>query len=253
MAATLALASPSREALVERWLRASRSHSVARLDSGPHAAALGNSTAPTDLRSLAQRELGIAGRYHLMQPPAVAASEPWWLRAWSWIADRWGRFWKALFGRVHVGKAQAAGIGDVLLVVIVVVLIVVLVRLLRNLQFARSTSRLHSEPLEESPAPSALYALACAAASRADYGGAALLLFAATIALLDRQGAVDGTSSATVGDLRRELRARNAALVVAFDTVSGPFVQKAYAERAVDEPQWDRARNAFVTLSGVEG
>ena len=107
--------------------------------------------------------------------------------------------------------------------------------------------------MEETPAPTALYRLACAAASRADYGGAALLLFAATVALLDREGAVDGSSSATVGDLRRELRARNAALIGAFDTVAGPFVQKAYAERAIDEPQWDRARHAFVTLGGVEG
>jgi hypothetical protein len=74
------------------------------------------------------------------------------------------------------------------------------------------------------------------------------LLFAATVALLDRQGAVDGTASATVGDLRRELRAGNARLVGPFDAVAAPFVQEAYAERAVDEPQWHRARDAFATL-----
>jgi hypothetical protein len=55
-----------------------------------------------------------------------------------------------------------------------------------------------------------------------------------------------------VGDLRRELRAGDAALVPAFDAVAEPFVARAYAERAVDAPQWSRARAAydsFVALS----
>jgi hypothetical protein len=51
-----------------------------------------------------------------------------------------------------------------------------------------------------------------------------------------------------VGDLRRELRARNAALIVPFDEVAAPFVQKAYAEHAVEEPQWHRAHKAFAAL-----
>ena len=68
------------------------------------------------------------------------------------------------------------------------------------------------------------------------------------VALLDRQGAVDASASATVGDLRRELRAHNARLVAPFDAVAAPFVQEAYAERTVDEPQWHRARDAFAAL-----
>jgi hypothetical protein len=82
-----------------------------------------------------------------------------------------------------------------------------------------------------------------------EYGTAALLLFGATVALLDGRGAVAASRSATVGDLRRELRARDAPLVAAFDAVAAPFVEKAYAERRVDEPQWHRARDAFVVLS----
>ena len=109
----------------------------------------------------------------------------------------------------------------------------VVVRLLRNLQVDRSQSSPRPAPLEEPPAPRALYKQACNAAGRGDYGTAALLLFAAMIALLDRQGAVDATASATVGDLRRELRAGNARLVAPFDAVAAPFVQEAYAERAV--------------------
>jgi hypothetical protein len=248
VAATLAL-TPSREALIERWLRANRTHSVDRLDSAPRIAAKTAGATP-DLRALAERELGVVGRYQLAEPPPPPAAEPWWVRVWRWIDGRWQQLWRALFGRVHVGKEEAASIGDVLLVIVGLVLFFVVIRLLRNVQLARSAARVESEPFEESPTPRALYKQACNAATRGDYGTAALLLFAATVALLDRRGAVDAASSATVGDFRRELRARNVALTAAFDAVAAPFVQKAYAERAVDEPQWQRARAAFVTLSG---
>jgi hypothetical protein len=243
IAVVLAMATPSREALIERWLRANRAHSIAAL----HAAPTQGASAPANLRALADRELATRGRYQLSKP-IQTFNEPWWLRAWRWVLDRWQRFWNAIFGRVHVGKEQAASIGDVLLVAVGLLLIVVLIRLLRNLRIAGSQARMRAEPLTESPTPRALYKQACEAASDGDYGGAALLLFAATVALLDRQGAIHLTSSATVGDLRRTLRARNASLVDVFDTVAAPFVQQAYAERPVNESQWDRARAAFLAL-----
>ncbi len=167
--------------------------------------------------------------------------------AWQWIHDRWTQFWQRLFGRVHVGQQQAASIGDVVLVVLGLILVFVVVRLLMNLQLARDAASV-SVPLEAPPSPRALYKQACAAASDGDYGAAALLLFAATVALLDRRGDFDAAKSATVGDLRRALRSRNAKLVVPFDAVAGPFVQRAYAERRVDEPQWQHAREAFEQL-----
>jgi hypothetical protein len=247
VAAAAALAT-SKDALTERWLRANHTHSVARLASAPSPAA-----APPDLRILLQREFAIKGRYQLEGSPVAVTAEPWWSRGWDWMYGRWQRFWNALFGRVRVGGEAAASLGDVLLVLVGVVMMFVVVRLLRDLQITRSKSGPASAPLEEQPTPRALYKQACNAANRGDYGNAALLLFAATVALLDRQGAVDGTSSATVGDLRRELRARNAALLAPFDAVATPFVQKAYAERAVDEPQWHRARDGFARLQeGVQ-
>jgi hypothetical protein len=161
---------------------------------------------------------------------------------------RWQRFWEFLFARVRVGSQEAASLGDVLLVLVAVLMIVVVVRLLRNLQVERSQHAPPAAPLEEPPAPRTLYKQACNAAARGDFGTAALLLFAAMVALLERRGAVDASASATVGELRRELRARNARLVAAFDAVAAPFVQEAYAERAVAETQWHRARDAFATL-----
>jgi hypothetical protein len=241
IAAAAALA-PSKDALIERWLRANHAHVVARLAPAPAPAA----SAP-DLRALAQREFAVTGRYQLAKP-AVAAAEPWWLQAWDWMHKRWQRFWEFLFARVRVGSQEAASLGDVLLVLVAVLMIVVVVRLLRNLQVERSQHAPPAAPLEEPPAPRRLYKQACNAAARGDFGTAALLLFAAMVALLERRGAVDASASATVGELRRELRARNARLVAAFDAVAAPFVQEAYAERAVAETQWHRARDAFATL-----
>jgi hypothetical protein len=236
---------PSRDALVERWLRASHAHPVTRLNSGPSTA-----PPPPDLAALAQREFAIAGRYRLTAAPARAAGEPWWERAWDWIVQGWQKLWNLLFAHAHVGKATAASIGDVLLVIVGILLIYVVVRLLRNLQLSRTPAPAESEALPVPPAPFALYKEACAAAARGEYGAAALLLFGAMVAVLDRQGMVGFTTSSTVGDLRRTLRARNAAMVGSFDAVAAPFVQKAYAERPIDESQWQRARQAYVILSG---
>jgi hypothetical protein len=243
-AAALALAAPAREALIERWLHANRTHSMTRLESGPAARP---AVAPPDLRAFAERELATPGRYRLASRAAVV-SEPWWMRAWDWLAERWQRLWNAVFARVHVGRATAASMGDALLVLVGLVSIFVVVRLLMNIHLARSSASLDSTPLEERPSPRALYKEACNAANRGDYGGAALLLFAATLALLDRQGAVEAARSATVGDFRRALRGRDATLLPSFDAVAAPFVQRAYAERAVDELQWRHAREAFESL-----
>jgi hypothetical protein len=233
-----------RDSLIERWLQANRAHAAGSLNFGPR-----SSEKAPDLQALAQRELSIPGRYQIGNVPPAPASQPWWERAWLWVADRWEQMWKALFSHAHVGKAQAASIGDVLLVIVGVILIYCVVRIMHNVQVRRCAPRLESAPLEEGPSPRALYRSACNAASRGDYGTAALLLFAATVALLGRQGAVEITSTATVGDLRRELRVDNAALIPRFDAVAAPFVQRAYADRAVDEPQWQHARTAFESLS----
>ncbi|MFY9739546.1 MAG: hypothetical protein WAK11_10910 [Candidatus Cybelea sp.] len=241
--AAAAAPAPSKDALVERWLRANRTHVVVQLAPAPAPA-----ISPPDLRALAQREFAVKGRYRLAKPAVATAPEPWWLRAFHWIYKRWQRFWDLLFARVRVGPQGAATLGDVLVVLVGILMFFVMVRLLRNLQLERLRSGPRAAPLREPPAPRTLYQQACNAAGRGDYGTATLLLFAAMVALLDGQGAVDGTASATVGDLRRELRAADARLVAHFDAVAAPFVQEAYAERAVDEPQWHRARDAFAAL-----
>jgi hypothetical protein len=247
VAAAVALATPSRATLIDRWLHANPAHSRARLELVPPSASPAHAV-PPNLSVLAQRELGRARRYQLAESSAPPAAQSWWEQLLDWLGDRWNRFWQALFARAHVGKEQAAGLSDLLLVVVGLVFIFVALRLMSNLQVERSAPRFGGEPLGEPPNPRSLYKRACSAASRGDYGGAVLLLFAATVALLDRRGAVESTGSATVGDLRRELRSHDAALIGPFDAVAGPFVERAYAERAIGEPQWNRARDAFALL-----
>ncbi len=252
-AAALAVAAPSRDELVARWLHANRAHAVARLEPSPHAGAAPH-PAP-ELNALLARELATPGRYHLTQPAPAPTYEPWWRRLLRWIGERWDRLWSSTFGRVHVSPATANGIGDVLLALVALLLFVVAVRVLRNVRFAPFERRTAGEPIEAPPEPSSLYRRACEAADAGEYGTAALLLFAAAVATLGARGEIAAGRSATVGDLRRELRG-DAALVPAFDAVAEPFVARAYAERAVDAPQWSRARAAydsFVTLTSPKG
>jgi hypothetical protein len=204
------------------------------------------------LRALAQRELSIPGRYQLSVASPAPVRDPWWTPAWRWLADRW-ELWKAIWAHVHVTPNGARGIGDALLAAIGLLLLYVAIRLVSRIRFARESQTAMAEPLGAPPDPAAFYREACEAAGRGDYGNAALLLFAATVALLDLRGVIAGKRSATVGDLRRELRAGHATLVPAFDAVAAPFVEKAYAERAVAAPQWQRARTGYDALRQAQG
>jgi hypothetical protein len=56
--------------------------------------------------------------------------------------------------------------------------------------------------------------------------------------------------SATVGDFRRALRDREEALTPSFDAVSSAYVVAAYAREPVNASQWERAREAYVSLAG---
>jgi hypothetical protein len=76
------------------------------------------------------------------------------------------------------------------------------------------------------------------------------LLFASTLALLDVRGVVPADASATVGDVRRQLRRSDASAVSSFDLVAGAFVAGTYAERPIGEPEWQRARDAYAGIAG---
>ncbi|MBV8724008.1 MAG: hypothetical protein JO351_12235 [Candidatus Eremiobacteraeota bacterium] len=245
LVAATAVAAPSREALVERWLHANPAHRAERL-AGPPSRVRPRTP---DLGALARRELSIPGRYRLTLAPAHVPPVPWWQRAWNWIAGRWDDLWRSIASRAHVGERAANAIGYALLALVGLTLLAVGVRLTRNVQRSRRARRAIAEPLEAGADPDALYREACYFANRGEFGNAALRLFAAAVAALSRCGLIAGAPSATVGDLRAALRARGAPLVPAFDAVAAPFVQTAYAERPIDAPQWQTAATAFDFLS----
>lgn len=248
-AAAYALATPARDALLERWRHANPAHLHRLLDAPPARAV----EPRANLHALAQRELSGPG-YQLTTPVvATVRGEPWWLRAWTAFSNWWSKLWHALFAHARLGRRTTIAIGDVLIALVALVLIVVAFRLVRELQIERSRANRNAQLLTELPDAAMLHRRAREAAARGDYGAAALLLFAATIALLDKRGAIALTSSATVGELRRDLRSRDAALLGPFDTVAAPFVQRAYADRPITLGEWEHAQTAFVTLSGVEG
>ena len=107
------------------------------------------------------------------------------------------------------------------------------VRLLAAMQIDREKRRGVSSPLELGRNARALYVQACTLAAGGNYAQAARLLFVAAVTALDLRGLMRDDASATVGELRRALRARDGALVPPFDEIAGPFVTAAYAERDV--------------------
>src|SRR5581483_10136601 len=114
VAAAAALATPSRDALIRRWLQANRAHSASEL----HAPAGAASRAPADLTALAARELATPGRYRLSNPRAVPARESLWVRLVRWLGAQWDRLWNAISKRVHISPRTANGAGWALLAIV---------------------------------------------------------------------------------------------------------------------------------------
>jgi hypothetical protein len=242
LAAALARTDGENAALLARWTAAARAAVPAdRRLREP-------GSMPPDpgvsLQRVAARELAVPGRYRLASPAAPRPEPTWWQRLWSWLHDRWDDFWSFVFGRVALGSRAAAAIGDAALIAV----LLALWRLAAAFG-GRRRAPSNARPLPAPPDAAALYARACARAGEGRYADAARLLFAATLAVLDVKGTVRENASATVGDVRRELRARAAPAVPAFDDVASAFVAGTYAQRPVASGDWERARSAYARLA----
>ncbi|MGA8532553.1 MAG: hypothetical protein WB615_00430, partial [Candidatus Tumulicola sp.] len=152
-----------REALIARW--AAASHQSTRLleTTAPLA------VPPANLRTLADRELATPGRYHLSVKPPSPVEVPLWMRAWTWLQDRWAELWQATAGRTHLGRAGAVVIGDVLIGAVALLIAIVSFRLLTALVVERRARNASAEPLESAAEASTLYAGACERARRGEY------------------------------------------------------------------------------------
>jgi hypothetical protein len=242
IAVVLTNSSAEREALTARWTQASRQTVPA--DRRLRVGAAPSKTTLAPLRDMARRELSVPGRYTLTvearQPPAPT----WWDRFVGWARDRWNAVWRALFGRLRISANAVTVAGDVVIAVLVFIVAAAAVRLIAL--FGRRRSVVDVHPLVPKADAAQLYAAAAQRADRGEYAIAARLLFRATLALLDVRGTVRDDASATVGDIRRRLPERE--IVPAFDAVAAAFVAGTYAERPLDAAQWQRARDAYLSL-----
>ena len=204
-------------------------------------------TPPPNLKALVVQELRVPGRYHL-KPSAETVpepSKPWWDRLLTWLQDRVADIWRAAFGRARLGRGGAVAIGDLLMAVAALLVVVAAFRLAGEMRFTRDRRARSVESLDAASSAPELDRAACDRAARGDYVAASRLLFGATVASLDLAGIVRGHRSTTVGELRRELRARDRRLAPPFDDVAAAFVTGTYAEQPVDTAQWERARDAY--------
>ena len=255
---------PTRAALSARWQHANRLAIATMRSSKARVAAqrqfdatiarmrvAARPSAPAaDQRALAARELA-SGRYDLRdgaKPPAKTA----WQRFWEWAGAQWNRLMDALFGRVHLNGASSAALGDVLIALAVAAICWALVRFMMSLEIDRARASRAFTPLAHQKNARALYLAACALAQSGAFEAAAQKLFLAAITALDLRGVLHENPSATVGDMRRVLRDRNAALLAPFDEVAAPFVAATYAQTRVAPEQWSQAVQAYARLIAAE-
>lgn len=253
-----------RDGLVARWVDASDAQ-IAQIKDAKARAAAEKSFAKTraqldrnaaspvlpDFAAAARRELAAPGRYQLSIKVAPPPQPTLWEQAMQWIHDRLADLWNALSQRVHLGQTGATTIGGLLIALAALVLVFVAIRILAEFQIDRR----RSASVESLGAPRdarVLYERATAAARKGDFTAASRLLFAATVVALNLRGVIAEDPSATVGDLRRALRARQTELVPPFDAVAAPFVASTYAERALEPADWDRAHAAFLSFAPVQ-
>ncbi len=238
----VSLSAPAQpQTLAQRWRQAATNPlpQVRRLTAG---------TAPAPpvalLRTLATRELDVPGRYSLGEP-APPPPPSWWQRLLQWIGDLWGKFWRAAFGRVRLGRLGVTSIGDALIAVTALAFILAAMRLLAELQI-QPRGRIHgARPSSSFESALDLHVQACALARKGEYAAAVRLLFCATTAGLDSRGALRDDRSSTVRELRTDLLHYDSALVPAFNDIAVAFIAGTYAERPLEASEWERASQAY--------
>jgi hypothetical protein len=202
-----------------------------------------------DLRAAAAAELAVPGRYQLHDQPLRPRPKTLWQRIWEWLSDQWDRLWNALFGHIHLGANGSIAFGDILIVLAGGIVLFAIFRLLVNMQLERDARRQSDyQLLDRRRSAHALYLEASAMAARGAFADAVRTLFVAAVVALDLRGTIHDDASATVGEMRRQLRARDALLAEPFDAVAGEFVGAAYAETPVASANWERARAGYARL-----
>jgi hypothetical protein len=202
---------------------------------------------PVDIVRAVREELATPGRYHFGHVQSAVQG--------SWLQLLWNRFTnfaasvlRTLFAHLHVGSREASMFGDVLVVLSLLIVAGVLAAALIALRgWQPNVTRYRFEPQRRRSSENILRD-ATQAAAGGEFARAVRLLFRASVVLLAERGLVTDRQSATVNELRRNVRAEGAASRPAFDTVAAVFTAAAYAQRDVDARAWEEARAAYDDL-----
>jgi len=201
---------------------------------------------PHDIVRAVRDELATPGRYQL-HASAAPAQRSWLETAIRWIGDAFDKFEHALAARIHIGPTGAGILGNVLVFGSLAVIAVIAARFLVSMQIERGDYT--AAPLVPARSALALSRAASEAASSGDFVRAIRLLFAAAVVMLDLRGVVEDEESATINDLRRELRARRGDAEAPFAAIARAYTAAAYAETRVDEDVWREASAAYARLA----
>lgn len=197
-----------------------------------------------------REELAVRGRYHLAEP-APTFHPTWYQLFFVWVGDRFNDFIGWLAAHVHVGREGSGIAGTVVLIVSVAIVAFAGARLLMALQVSRdrrlATGASFSPPQRSARA---LFGAAIRSADAGDYEAAVRLLFAAAVTLLDLRGLIHDDDGATINELRRTLRARDAGAERPFATIARAYVSAAYAESRIGPEDWTAAHDAYTALAG---
>jgi hypothetical protein len=251
----------SRDALLARW-NATNEASIAKIGNAKQRAAAqklldatrarmnsapATQTDPAALRRVAAAE--IARGYQLTIANAAPPPKTLWQQFVDWLNDQWNRLTQALFGKIHVSAGAGNILADLAIALFAGIVLFAGIRLLTGWQFDRSARRSSYRSLDPQASAHGLYLQACGLAQRGDFAGAVRTVFLAAVVALDFRGVVRDDASATVGEMRRVLRARDRDLVGAFDRLATPFVATAYAEIPVASADWESARSGYVDIA----
>lgn len=204
---------------------------------------------PRDIVAAVRAELATPGRYHLN---VARRHQSIVEEIWRWVAAHWHAFWENLLRHFPVSRGGATLIGDAVVIVCLLAAVFVAVQLLIRLEL-ESAQRAPSVPLR-APRNAQSFAIAAAqAAAEGDFTRAVRLLFIAAVTLLDLRGVVRDERSATINELRREVRARDAQLEPPFITLARAYTSAAYAEEPLGQDAWARAQDAYAQLKAHAG
>ncbi|MDQ2866451.1 MAG: hypothetical protein M3R51_09520 [Candidatus Eremiobacteraeota bacterium] len=195
-----------------------------------------------------RRELAVPGRYHL-GAPEHAQRRSWWQSIAAWVGDRINEFFAWIAAHVHPGREGSAIVGDALLLGAVVLVGIVGARLLVALQLTRDRKVASASIAHADRDAQSLISAAALAATREDYASAVRALFAAAVTVLDLHGTIDDDQGATINELRRMIRTRDADAERSFGEIARYYSVAAYAQAPIDRAAWQSVRDAYAVIA----